>query len=187
MACDRKKIIKMVARILALACVGVFLGFNIYSWNAKSLTGNVLPMPFGIGTAVVLSGSMEPTLSVDDLIIVKQQDDYKVDDIVVYQSGGMLVVHRIISIQDNMVVTQGDANNTADAEMEISLIKGKMVGQVKNVGSLVRLMKSPLVSIGLLAGVVVLLERSYRKERRQGDDELEKIKEEIRRLKAEQE
>ncbi len=184
---NKKKLLKNILRIIALSCVGVFLGFNIYFWNAQSLTGNALPMPFGFGTAIVLSGSMEPTLSVDDLIFVKAQDGYEVGDVVVYQSGSILVVHRIISMDGTTMVTKGDANNADDGEMEVSIIKGAVVGRVKNAGAFVRLLKSPLVSLGLLAGAVLLMERSYRKEKQQGDEQIDKIKEEIRRLKAEQE
>ena len=184
---DNKNRLKTILRVVALSCVGIFLGFNIYLWNAQGLTGNALPMPFGFGSAVVLSGSMEPTFSVDDLIFVKAQDSYSVGDVVVYQSGSILVVHRIITIDGDTVVTQGDANNAADGEMDISLIKGRVIGSVSNAGAMVRLIKSPIVSIVLLAGSVLLLERSYRKEKQQGNEELDKIKEEIRRLKAEQE
>ena len=182
-----KKRLKMILRIVALSLVGIFLGFNIYIWNAQSLTGNAMPMPFGFGAAIVLSGSMEPALSVDDLIIVREVEQYRVGDVVVFQSGSSLVVHRIIRLEGDMVVTQGDANNAPDDEMDISVIKGIVVGRVKNAGGVVRMMKSPLVSISLVAGAVFLLERSYRKERDKGNDELEKIKDEIRRLKAEQE
>ena len=184
---NRNKLIKTILRCVALAAVGIFLGLNIYAWNAQSLMGNALPMPFGVGTAVVLSGSMEPELSIDDLIIVKSRDAYEVGDVVVYQSGSMLVVHRIISMNGTTMVTKGDANNTDDGEMDISVIKGAVIGRVKNAGAAVRLLKSPMVSLGLLAGAIFLAERSYRKERQKGDDELDKIKEEIRRLKAEQE
>lgn len=187
MPSNKKKLCKMILRIVALSCVGVFLGFNIYMWNARSLTGNALPMPFGFGTAVVLSGSMEPTLSVDDLIFVKQQDSYAVGDVVVYQSGSIVVVHRIVSIDGQTVTTQGDANNAPDGEMDISRIKGRVVGSVKNAGAVVRMLKSPVVSVGLLAAAVLLMERGYRKEKEQGSQELDQIKEEIRRLKAEQE
>ena len=183
----KHKTLKLILRIVALSLVGVFLGFNVYMWNARSLTGNALPMPFGFGAAIVLSGSMEPTLSVDDLIVVKAQDSYEVGDVVVFQSGSTLVVHRIMEINGDMVVTKGDANNTNDEEMEISLIKGRVTCYVPNAGGLVRVLKSPVVSIGLLATAVFLLERSYRKEKQQDEDEMDKIKEEIRRLKAEQE
>ena len=178
-----RKMLKSILRIIALCCVGAFLGINIYFWNAQSLTGNALPMPFGYGTAIVLSGSMEPELSVDDLIFVKEQDGYEVGDVVVYQSGSSLVVHRIISADGETIVTQGDANNTPDGEIDISLVKGCVIGHIAGVGGLVRLMKSPLVSIALLAGAIFLLERSYRKEKQQSDDEVERIKAEIRKLK----
>lgn len=184
---SRNKLVKTILRSVALAAVGIFLGLNLYAWNARSLMGNALPMPFGVGTAVVLSGSMEPTLSIDDLIIVQSRDSYAVGDVVVYQSGSMLVVHRIISLDGTTVITQGDANNADDGEMDISTIKGAVIGRVKNAGAAVRLLKSPLVSLGLLAGAIFLAERSYRKERQKDSDELDKIKEEIRRLKAEQE
>ena len=187
MPANKKKLLKNVLRIVALSCVGMFLGFNIYMWNAQSLTGNALPMPFGFGTAIVLTGSMEPTLEIDDLIFVKSQESYDVDDVVVFQSGSMVVVHRIISIDGTMVITQGDANNAPDVEMDISVIKGVVVGRVKNAGAIVRLLKSPVVSVGLLAAAVLLMERSYRKEKEQSNEKLDKIKEEIRRLKAEQE
>ena len=54
--------------------------------NAKNLVGNNLPMPFGYGAAVVLSGSMEPAFSKGDLIIVKETDEYGLNDIVVFES-----------------------------------------------------------------------------------------------------
>lgn len=184
---DKKKMIKTVLRIVALSCVGIFLGCNIYLWNAQSLTGNALPMPFGVGVAVVLSGSMEPELSVDDVIFVRQQESYAEGDVVVFQSGGSVVVHRIVKLDGETVVTKGDANNTNDAEMNVSAIKGIVTGHVDGLGALVRLLKSPMVSIGLLAGAVFLMERSYRKDKQKGDDEMDAIKAEIRRLKAEQE
>lgn len=186
MSPQKSKKLKTVLRVIALCCVGAFLGFHIYMWNAQSLTGNVLPMPFGVGVAVVLSGSMEPELSVDDVIVVREQDQYQVDDVVVFQSSGALVVHRIIQMNGDKVVTKGDANNVNDDEMDVGKIKGKVVSHVDKLGGLVRVMKSPAVSVSLLAAAVFLLERSYRKEKEQGDVELDQIKEEIRRLKAEQ-
>ena len=63
------KKIKTILRITVLVLVSAVLGVNLYTWNARSLLGNALPMPFGYGAAVVLTGSMEPTIMTDDLII----------------------------------------------------------------------------------------------------------------------
>ena len=48
-------------RILMIVVISLVIGLSIYSWNARRVVGNSLPMPFGIGSSVVLSGSMEPT------------------------------------------------------------------------------------------------------------------------------
>ena len=179
------KQLKTVARILVIVIVSLVVGVNLYTWNAKSLMGNALPMPMGYGAAVTLTGSMEPTIGEDDLIIVARRDAYAVDDIVVYQSGGILVVHRIIDINDGMVTTQGDANQAADEPIELSAIKGKVVAIVPFLGSLARILKTPVATIVLLAAAVWMLEASFRKEKKKRSDDLDLIREEIRKLKEE--
>lgn len=185
MTASNKKILRKVLRLVALSTVAIFLGLRIYCWNARSLTGNALPMPLGFGMATVLSGSMEPTYHVDDVIFVVASDHYAEDDVVVFQSGNILVVHRIIRFEGDLVVTQGDANNAEDEPMEISRIKGRVIGHVDGLGSLIRLVKTPVVSYGLLGLAVFLLERSFRQEKKTKEDELDKLKEEIRRLQQE--
>ena len=184
------KAIKLVLRILALALLALFLGANLYL-SLSYAGGNQLPMPFGYGMAVVLSGSMEgdapDSLSIDDLVIVKESEGYAVGDVVVYQRGRSMTVHRIIEMDGNTLVTQGDANNAADEPIDLSIVKGKVIAHVPYVGLAVQFLKSPVGVIGVLALALFLMERSYRKEKDQGNEELEKIKAEIRRLKEEQE
>ena len=115
--------IRDLFRLLILVLCGLALGVNVYLLNARNLMHNMLPMPFGYGAAVVLSGSMETTFSAGDLIIVEDTDEYAVRDIVVYQDRNSLVVHRIIEIDDEFVITQGDANNAPDEAIALSSIK----------------------------------------------------------------
>ena len=135
----------------------------------------------------VVTGSMEPTIHIDDLIIVMEQEDYKEHDVVVYQSGTMLVAHRIIELQPDTVITQGDANNAPDAPIRKEMIKGKVVLCIPAAGSMIRLLKSPVATVVLVGGALLLSELTLRKEKKKDEDELEQIKAEIRRLKAEQE
>ena len=95
---------KMVSalRLLLLILCGLVLGVNVYLLNANSLVGNQLPMPFGYGAAVVLSGSMEPVFSAGDLIVVKDTDNFELKDIVVFQDGNSLVIHRIVEMELNV-------------------------------------------------------------------------------------
>ena len=178
---------KAIMRIVLLVIAGAVVGVNLYSWNAKSLMGNSLPMPFGCGVAVVLSGSMEPTIRIDDLIIVTEQEDYRENDIIAYQSGNMVVVHRIIQVEPDTVITQGDANNAPDAPIRKEMIKGKVVHWIPGAGRIARLLKSPVATVILVGGALLLSELTLRKEKKKDEDELEQIKAEIRRLKAEQE
>ena len=176
-----------ILRTVFLIAISLVLGVNIYNWNAKSLTGNVLPMPLGYGGAVVLSGSMEPTLMVDDLIIVKAEESYEVGDVVVYQNGKMLVVHRIVDMDTETVTTRGDANNVDDAAISLTQVKGKVIAHIPHVGQLVRMLKTPAVTVALIVMAVLSVELPYRKEKDKNDEELQRIKDEIRRLKEEQE
>lgn len=178
---------KSALRTVIIVCIAVFLVVNVYLLNVQTLQGNALPMPFGVGAAIVLSGSMEPELSVDDLIIVTAQDSYELGDVVVYQSGSTLVVHRIIEIADGFVTTQGDANNAPDEPVELAKIKGEVVHHVENVGSLARTVKSPVVSFGLMGLAIFLLERSFRRDKQEEDDKIQSMEEEIRRLKEQTE
>jgi len=110
-----------------------------------------------------------------------------VGDVVVYQSGSVLVVHRIVELGPDTVTTQGDANNAPDEPVRMETIKGKVIHTLSGAGSIARLLKTPGATITLMAGALLLSEMAYRKDKKKDEDELDRIKEEIRRLKAEQE
>ena len=59
---------QIILRSIILVVISLIIGLGVYSWNARNLTGNVMPMPFGVGVGVVLSGSMEPELSKDNAV-----------------------------------------------------------------------------------------------------------------------
>ena len=183
---EKMKKVKGALRWVLLCVISVVFGVAVYTWNAQSLTGNVLPMPFGVGVGVVMSGSMEPELSIDDVIIVKEKDEYEVGDVVVFQQKNMLVVHKIIAIDQDMVTTQGTANNVADEPMNISAIKGVVAFHIDGLGGVVTWIKSPLGTICILAVSGLLLAWSYaseKKEQTPEDERLAEIKREIEALK----
>ncbi len=66
----------------------------------------------------VVSGSMEPELPVGSIIYAQEVDPLSIvkGDIVVYQSGGMTVTHRVVEVDQKAreVITKGDANAEAD-------------------------------------------------------------------------
>ena len=182
-----------VGRIIALVVLGIVLGVTIYFFFATALGGNQMPMPFGYGVGVVSSGSMEPELSIDDLIFVKQCKSYAVGDVVVYQSGRILVVHEIIAIdeQEELAITRGCANNTEDAPIRLRDIKGKVIGSLPKVGIVVFVFKSTIGQLCILGLAGLLIWYSYTSEKRREEKEhgeaLDEIRCEIERLKAKNE
>lgn len=175
---------KNLMRLATIILCGAILGVNVYLVNASRLFGDSLPMPFGYGAAVVLSGSMEPKLFRGDLIFVKEYETYKEREIVVYQDGKKLTVHRIISVDGKTVVTKGDANDTEDAPVDVSAIKGKVLFRIPFAGHIVSFIKTPIGTIFIIAAAILLIEIPRKNEKKKDDEERQKILDEINRLKA---
>lgn len=180
-----------VARRALLVFLGMVLGFNVYLTNAQTVTRNQMPTPFGIGIAVVQTGSMEPALHAGDLLFVKPVGDYDLGDIVVYPSGNSLVVHRIVGISGTTLTTQGDANNTPDTPFQQKEVLGKVVFSVAGLGYVFEFLKTPLGMLMIAGIAIALVELSFRHDKKlaEKDDKealkREIIKEEIRQLKIE--
>lgn len=174
---------KIFLRYAVLIFLGLLLGLNVYLLSVKNVTGNRMPMPFGIGLAVVQSGSMEPACHKGDILFVKAQSDYAVGDIVVYQSRGILVVHRIIAADGETVITRGDANNVPDEPFGVTNIKGVVTGSIPGAGYAIDFMKT-LPGILLLIGcAVALVELPLRRDKKALRIQL--LREEIEQIKQE--
>lgn len=150
---------KRVGRVLQVAITAVLallLAGNLYLLASQHLLGVAYPSLFGYSTAVVVSGSMEPALSVDDLIVLHRQTDYAPGDIITYRNGDNLVTHRIVEKTPKGFVTQGDANNAPDAQpVCLGDVQGKVVANIPFVGLVSTYLKTPvgltvLVFVGLL-------------------------------------
>ena len=174
---------KHFVRALLIIAIGLIIGTSVYSMNARALLGDPMPMPLGYGTSVVLSGSMEPTLSVNDFVFIQKADTYKINDIVVYQSGEKLIIHRIIAETDDGFITKGDANNVSDPAIESEQIKGKLVFSIPHMGSVIHVLQSSVGRILLVVLACYFLfsdPQGRRKER-----EMKEIQEEIAAIKSE--
>ena len=83
----------------------------------------------GLSILTVSSNSMQPELTVGDIIIIKKCSDYKINDIITYSVDEQyLVTHRIIEKEGNNFYTKGDSNNVSDNEIvKIENVKGKLI------------------------------------------------------------
>ena len=76
----------------------------------------------------IRTGSMSGTIEIDDIIIVKITKDVHNGEIITYiDSNDAIITHRIIEEQEDILVTQGDANNAKDKPISRDQVIGKVV------------------------------------------------------------
>ena len=123
-----KKILSFLFNIIIIFVLFTLIVYSFSKYVLKSEVPNV----FGFSILKVISGSMEPTIKIDDYIIIRSIKDYKINDIVTYKDkNSNLVTHRIISISD-IVITKGDNNNVIDEAFNKNMIKGKVLLIIPN-------------------------------------------------------
>lgn len=157
--------LRRAARLLQLALVcllALLLACNLWLIFQQRVMGIAHPTAFGYSAAVVASGSMEPALSVDDMILNHIQDGYAVGDIITFDKGGSLTTHRIVAVTDEGYITQGDANNAADSDpVAPREVVGRVVGHLPGIGSLLAALKTPLGMTLLFFVGLILLELPF--------------------------
>lgn len=147
--------------------LALLLMCNLYLIGMEHIVGAENPTIFGYSTAVVASGSMEPALSVDDLILNHVQRSYGKGDIITFRSGSSLTTHRIVAVTKEGYVTQGDANNVADLDVVSSdVIVGRVVGKIPHIGSVLAFMKTPLGMMVLVFSGILIIELPFFFQRR---------------------
>ena len=121
------------------------------------------PHIFGYKTYTVISGSMEPTLHVGSLTIVKQTASEKIitgDIITISMTGNnpMMATHRVVGIDNTKrtFTTKGDANNNNDAPLEFNRLVGRMVFSIPYLGFLAVFIKTR-EGILLVAGMFIIM------------------------------
>lgn len=93
----------------------------------------------------VASGSMEPTLNVGDVMISKESNDYKEGDIVTYKLNKNYITHRIIKINEDEIITKGDANIIEDVPIKKEQIKAKYHSKSKILKTIYNISKNPFL------------------------------------------
>ena len=117
--------------------VTILILFSLYKLISIKILHKPYANTFGYSIFEIATGSMEPTLNVKDLIVVKITKDISVDDIITYIEEDNLITHRVISTEGDNITTQGDANNSIDNNITKDAIIGKTVYIIKK-GGLIR-------------------------------------------------
>ena len=97
----------------------------------------------------LLSGSMRPTYQPGDLAVVFVQKDLAVKpgDVVLFSASIGPTIHRVVSVENGLISTQGDANNAADAA-KIKQVDGKVLFAIPKLGYAINFLQNMIRPTG---------------------------------------
>lgn len=134
-----------------------------------SILAFAVVMLFGLKPAVVVSGSMEPTLPIGSLILTKATaaSQIEVGDIVtVPRDDGTLVTHRVVDIDHpddgpSALTLRGDANESNDAAPYPVTEAGTHVLTIPVLGHIAMAVRTPIGLLAIIGGLVCVFLLSY--------------------------
>lgn len=159
------KVGRIIKNIICWTLIAVLTAAIVIFMTTKISGGT--PTVFGYSIHRIVSGSMEPTLEIGDVILsteVKDTSDVHVGDIVTFQGDSRFdnqkVTHRVLvsSYDDGkgniVIVTKGDANAIDDGEINFSDVESKFVAKVSFLSDIYNFFFSPW---GLIIFIFLLL------------------------------
>lgn len=151
---------------LFLFLVGLVLYSSLLQFRTMIPRDGGMNLPFGWGTAIVLSDSMVPTFKKGDLLLLKEVEEPKIGDVVVYGRDKSLIVHRIIELEDEYIITQGDANNAPDPPVSRAQVRAVVAGKFPGLGRVAQVIQTPAGSMAAVFIPILLMEISLLQDRR---------------------
>jgi signal peptidase len=140
-------ITKKIENVLCVVLL-IILIFAVYAKVKITFNKDIHTNFFGYRVFEVASGSMEPTLSINDLLIVKVSDEeLKKDDIIAYMRDDSIITHRIIMVDENSLIVKGDANNTIDSPINKDQVIGKVVKVLPQFGVWHKIFSEPKILV----------------------------------------
>ena len=161
---DAMRVFRIVKNIIFISMM-VLLVFAISATMIAKITGGT-PKIFGHSLYRVSTGSMEPTLKVGDIILVKECEDWDLleGDIITFNGKkgsleGKIVTHRIVKApykegEEKFLVTKGDANSISDDPISVGDVVGKMVSKIDFLRTIYDIFITPW---GLLIMIALIL------------------------------
>ena len=129
--------------------LGIIILINVYSYIQIKIYNKSYSSFFGYSVFEVQTGSMNPTISPSDVIIVKSNKNPNVNDIVTYKKDNDFITHRVVEKSGNNYITKGDANNARDGAITSDDIIGKVVHVLPKFGVIRKTILNPIVIITL--------------------------------------
>ncbi len=158
------KKVKKILNIIIVILLTPILLINLVILVNSFINPDEVPSFFGWKPFIVLSGSMEPTIDVGDMVIVKEvsKQEIQKDDIISFKTGDLVVTHRITDIIEEegvtKYITKGDNNNDQDdGYVLFEDIEGEYKTQISGLGNLAIFIQTPIGMVISLSIPIILL------------------------------
>ena len=160
---NRQKKTKKIFKIIVLPIFAIIILFIIYTAYLEYIKKENDINLFGFRIYMVMTGSMEPTYNIGDMIIIRETkiEDIKVNDVITYtiEDEKNTITHRISEIieQDGekVYITKGDNNNSNDTDsVSYNQIRGVVLFKISKMGTIIT---SLLTGTGIITIIILII------------------------------
>ena len=120
----------IAALALIIASPAIAADNNVYGGEPLAAAHAIAERAHGTLAGIRDTGSMVPTLTKQDIVVLVRDADPKVGDIVAFRLFGAVVCHRIVERNGDWLVTKGDALTKHDPAITIGQTFGVVVAAV---------------------------------------------------------
>ncbi len=176
---EKAKILKRIMEIIAIILI-----YNIILIIVSSINGKDFSI-LGYKAYIVDTNSMEPTINVGDIVIVKKvkEDKLKQGDVITFTEEGEVITHRITKVETEEIgtqyVTKGDNNNTEDTfKIRYNDIIGEEILTIPRLGKTVQILDSKIIILIIILIILIfILVKIQKNEKIENRREKKKIEE----------
>jgi len=138
--------LRIVVRVVPVALLMVLVLYSLMILHN-------LDTPILIATGA----SMNPTIKAGDVLILDKPDILLIDegDIIAYRGNNGIVIHRVIEVRGDTLITKGDSNEGADAPVSKENYIGRVVYIIPRIGIPFIILSNPLLLSILLIGIIL--------------------------------
>ena len=149
-----EKLLKTIFDIVTILIILLVI-IIAYNFFQISILNKKYSNFFGYTFFEVTTGSMSGTIEINDVVIVKINDNIKENDIITYQLDDTIITHRLIKIEDNQLITKGDANNAEDKPIEKKSVIGKVVKTIPKLGIWIKVLSDVKVIASIIVTIIL--------------------------------
>ena len=150
-----KKITRVIVNVLT-CLLFLILILVIYGKLITTFGENQYPNYFGYTFFEVASGSMEPALKVNDVVLVKiTKENLQERDIIAFKVDDVVITHRILFVDGDIITVKGDHNDVVDKPITKAQVIGKIIKIFPELGVWKKVLTDPKILFGIFVTLLL--------------------------------